>query len=63
MQYINKQRLLALFLVLTLLFTILLSYAQKTGNDISNSVMRLLKTENWFGFTLSPTATLKQTRA
>ena len=41
MQYINKQRLLALFLVLTLLFTILLSYAQKTGNDISNSLMRI----------------------
>ncbi len=41
MQYINKHRLLALFLVLTLLFTITLSYAQKIGNDISNSVMRL----------------------
>ncbi|MBQ7097798.1 MAG: stage II sporulation protein R [Clostridia bacterium] len=41
MQYINKHRLLALFLVLTLLFTAFLSYAQKIGNDISNSVMRL----------------------
>lgn len=41
MQYINKQRFLALFLFLTLLFTIGLSYAQKTFNNISDSVMRL----------------------
>lgn len=41
MQYINKQRFLALFLFLTLLFTIGLSYTKKTFNNISDSVMRL----------------------
>ncbi|MBO5955696.1 MAG: stage II sporulation protein R [Clostridia bacterium] len=41
MNYINKTRFFALFLTLTLLFTLALSYAKTTGRDISNAVVRL----------------------
>lgn len=41
MNYINKTRFFALFLTLTLLFTLALSYAKTTGSDISNAVVRL----------------------
>ncbi len=41
MHYINKTRFFALFITLTLLFTIILSYAKSAGADISNSVVRL----------------------
>ena len=41
MNYINKTRFFALFLSLTLLFTLALSYAKTTGRDISNAVVRL----------------------
>jgi len=41
MKYINKTRFLALFFSLTLLFTILFTYANGTGKNISDSVVRL----------------------
>lgn len=41
MHYINKPRFFALFLTLTLLFTIVLSYARSLGADIANAVVRL----------------------
>lgn len=41
MHYINKTRFFALFLTLTLLFTLALSYAKTAGSDISNAVVRL----------------------
>ncbi len=41
MKYINKTRFFALFLTLTLLFTLALSYAKTVGTDISESVVRL----------------------
>ncbi len=41
MHYINKTRFFALFITLTLLFTIILSYAKSAGTDIANSVVRL----------------------
>ncbi len=41
MHYINKTRFFALFFTLTLLFTIILSYAKSAGADIANSVVRL----------------------
>ena len=41
MNYINKTRFTALFLTLTLLFTLILSYAKTVGSDISGSVVRL----------------------
>ncbi len=41
MNYINKTRFFALMLSLTLLFSLILSYAESTGSDIANSVVRL----------------------
>lgn len=41
MKYINKQRFLFLVLILTLFFTLSISYAKAVSNDISNSVFRL----------------------
>lgn len=41
MQYINKTRFFALFFTLTLLFTIILSYAKSLGANISDAVVRL----------------------
>ena len=41
MQYINKTRFLTLFFALTLLFTLMSSYAKSIGNDISDAVVRL----------------------
>ncbi len=41
MHYINKTRFFALFLTLTLLFTLALSYAKTAGSDIANAVVRL----------------------
>lgn len=41
MKYINKSRLCLILLLLILIFTYITSYAQKTANDIKNSVVRL----------------------
>ncbi len=41
MHYINKTRFFALFFTLTLLFTIILSYAKSAGAEISDAVVRL----------------------
>ena len=41
MHYINKTRFFALFISLTLLFTIILSYAKSLGGDIADAVVRL----------------------
>ncbi len=41
MHYINKTRFFALFLTLTLLFTIILSYAKSASADIADAVVRL----------------------
>lgn len=41
MHYINKTRFFALFITLTLLFTIILSYARSLGEDIADAVVRL----------------------
>lgn len=41
MHYINKTRFFILTVILTLLFSILLSYAKYTGNNLSDSVVRL----------------------
>lgn len=41
MSYINKTRFFALMLLLTLLFSLILSYAETTGSDIADSVVRL----------------------
>jgi len=41
MHYINKTRFFALFITLTLLFTIILSYARSLGADIADAVVRL----------------------
>ncbi len=41
MRYISKSKLLFLISVLTLLFALTITYAKNTGNDISQSVLRL----------------------
>ncbi len=41
MNYISRIRFLALFLTVTLLFTLALSYAKSVGSDISDAVVRL----------------------
>lgn len=41
MQHINKARLIFLFILLTLIFSLLISYAQSTVQNISGSVLRL----------------------
>ena len=41
MRYINKQKLFALFLILTLFFSLSITYAKSVSRDISNSVLRL----------------------
>ncbi len=41
MHYINKSRFFALVLILTLLFSLLISYAKSTGSNISDAVVRL----------------------
>lgn len=41
MKHINQARFFALMLTLTLIFTLLISYAKAIGSDISNSVLRL----------------------
>ncbi len=41
MNYINKTRFFALMLLLTLLFSLILSYAETTSSDIADSVVRL----------------------
>lgn len=41
MKYINKTRFFSLFLTLTLLFLLILSYAKSVGKDISDAVVRL----------------------
>lgn len=41
MTYINKPRFFALMLSLTLLFSLLMSYAKSTGSNIADSVVRL----------------------
>ncbi len=41
MQYINKSRLTFLFILLTLIFSLLITYAQGTVQNISDSVLRL----------------------
>ncbi len=41
MKFINTRRFFSLWLVFTLIFSILISYAKVAGNDISNSVLRL----------------------
>lgn len=41
MSYINKSRFFTLLLTLTLLFSLLMSYAKSTGSNIANAVVRL----------------------
>ena len=41
LRYINKQKLFALFLILTLFFSLSITYAKSVSRDISNSVLRL----------------------
>jgi len=41
MKYINKTRLFSIFCLLTLAFTLLFSYSQSIGKNISDSVVRL----------------------
>ncbi len=41
MQYINKSRLIFLFILLILVFSLLITYAKSTVQNISNSVLRL----------------------
>ncbi|MBQ9757648.1 MAG: stage II sporulation protein R [Clostridia bacterium] len=41
MQHINKSRLIFLFILLILIFTLLITYAKGTAQNISNAVLRL----------------------